>query len=164
MNIRQPFQLTSERTRKAGHPAPPRVVIAEDDDEMRVLLTWSLRWEGYNVVQCRNGMELFDVLTGTIADDESGPFALVISDIRMPGISGLEVLRGLELLKEFPPMILITAFGTEETHAEAARLGAIAVFDKPFEMENLIAKTHEILDDYHDRLERGDQDADPEQA
>jgi DNA-binding response OmpR family regulator len=122
-------------------------LLAEDDDEMRILLTWSLRWEGYEVVECRNGTELQDALSGATDGEEALGVALVVSDIRMPGISGLDVLRGLRLSEKFPPVVLITAFGDEETHAEADRLGAVALFDKPFEIEDLVAKVHEILND-----------------
>jgi DNA-binding response OmpR family regulator len=63
----------------------------------------------------------------------------------MPGVTGLEVLEGTREYKEFPPMILITAFGDEETHDQARRLGAAAIFDKPFDIDELLAKVREIL-------------------
>jgi len=129
--------------------------VAEDDDEMRVLLTWSLRWEGYDVVQCRDGMQLLDALSESIVEGDADRLALVISDIRMPGISGLEILRGLQLSNKFPPMVLITAFGDEETHAEADRLGAAAMFDKPFAIEALMVKVREILNEPRDNGEGG---------
>lgn len=129
---------------------------------MRILLTWSLRWEGYEVVECRNGTDLLDALSGATAEDEADGVALVISDIRMPGISGLDVLRSLRLSESFPPVVLITAFGDEETHAEADRLGAIALFDKPFDIEDLVAKVHEILNDRKQTAGKGrDEDSTP---
>lgn len=145
MMIRNAPRRTHLPNGGVGDPAPPRILVAEDDDEMRVLLAWSLRWEGYDVVQCRNGMQLLDALSTSIVEGEAERLALVISDIRMPGISGLEILRGLQLSNKFPPMVLITAFGDEETHAEADRLGAAAMFDKPFAIEALMVKVREIL-------------------
>ena len=65
-------------------------------------------------------------------------YDLIISDIRMPGVTGLEVLEGASQTDGFPPMILITAFGNEETHEQAERLGAVAFLDKPFEIELMI--------------------------
>ena len=72
------------------------------------------------------------------------PFDLIISDIRMPGITGMTILDGVQLFEGFPPMILITAFGDEETHAEAKRLGVAAIFDKPFDLDELLRKVVEL--------------------
>jgi len=147
VEIRDPPPLEHGLPGRAANPVAPRILVAEDDDEMRLLLVWSLRWEGYDVVQCRDGMELLDTLSKAIVEGEAERLALVISDIRMPGITGLEILRGLQLSKKFPPMVLITAFGDDETHAEADRLGAAALFDKPFAIEELLGKIREILRD-----------------
>jgi DNA-binding response OmpR family regulator len=158
MMIRNAPQRTHLPDNGAGDPSPPRILVAEDDDEMRLLLAWSLRWEGYDVVQCQDGMQLLDALSTSIVEGETERLALVISDIRMPGISGLEILRGLQLSNKFPPMVLITAFGDEETHAEADRLGAAAMFDKPFAIEALMVKVREIL---KDARENGGEGGDP---
>jgi DNA-binding response OmpR family regulator len=63
----------------------------------------------------------------------------------MPGVSGLSVLAGLHELQNAPPIILITAFGDPATHAEAKRLGAGAMIDKPFEIAELISAAEAIL-------------------
>jgi DNA-binding response OmpR family regulator len=70
---------------------------------------------------------------------------LVISDIRMPRISGLDVLRAESFGGEFPPIILITAFGDEWTHGKAKYLGAVDVFDKPFDIGELVDRVRELL-------------------
>jgi CheY-like chemotaxis protein len=64
----------------------PRILLAEDDKELRELLALVLESAGYQVCQCSNGEQLMSRLT------ESSSFNLVISDIRMPGLGGLEVL------------------------------------------------------------------------
>jgi DNA-binding response OmpR family regulator len=120
-------------------------LLAEDDDELRKLLTWSLHREGLKVTECADGMLLLNHLDGYLFSGETNDFDLIISDIRMPGITGIEILEGLHTLENFPPMILITAFGDEETHTHAHRLGAAAIFDKPFDIEDLLAKVREIL-------------------
>jgi DNA-binding NtrC family response regulator len=66
------------------------------------------------------------------------PAELVISDLRMPGITGLSVLGGLRDLELRIPFILITAFGDAGTHALAHQLGATAVLDKPFDMPSFL--------------------------
>ena len=66
----------------------------------------------------------------------------------MPGLTGLEILEDLHDDKGFPPMILITAFGNKEIHDRAKAAGAAAVLDKPFGIEALLAKLHEIAPQY----------------
>ena len=72
-------------------------------------------------------------------------FDAVISDIRMPGVSGLSIVKGLRDCEGFPPVILITAFGSEETHAAAREMGVAAMFDKPFDLEDLLTVVRRIL-------------------
>lgn len=113
-----------------------RVLIAEDDPAFRQLLASVLRADGFEVFEARNGAELLDWIDelvdgGTIAVD------LVISDVQMPVVSGLDVLAALRRRARAMPVILITAFGDEHTHEEAQRLGAAAVFDKPFDLADL---------------------------
>jgi CheY-like chemotaxis protein len=64
---------------------------------------------------------------------------VVISDVRMPGRSGLEALSQFRQTNGSTPFVVITAFGSEEVHAQARELGATFVFDKPFEMDGLRA-------------------------
>lgn len=120
-------------------------MLAEDDDELRKLLAWSLHKKSYEVTECADGMVLLNYLEDYLFLGETTGFDLIISDIRMPGITGIEVLEGLHAHENCPPMILITAFGDKETHAQAHRLGAAAIFDKPFDIEDLLANVRETL-------------------
>lgn len=122
-----------------------RVLLAEDDDELRKLLTWSLHRAGLTVTECADGMDLLNHLEGYLFLEEASGFDLIVSDIRMPGITGIEILEGLHAHENCPPVILITAFGDEETHAQAHLLGAAAIFDKPFDIVDLLAKVRETL-------------------
>ncbi len=126
---------------------PYHILLAEDDMEMRALLALSLRKAGYKVTECSDGMGLLTHLGAFLLPDESEPkdVDLIISDIRMPGFTGMELLEGMPQNKGFPPIILITAFGDEETHAQAKKFGVAAMFDKPFDMDDLLAKVHELL-------------------
>jgi len=122
-----------------------RILVAEDDKEMRTLLVQSLKREGYEVMECPDGLELMETLTAAATDGEMLNLSLIVSDIRMPWITGLDVLRGMRDYVGYPPVILITAFGDEETHEEALSLGAAAVFDKPFDVELLLDKVRDFL-------------------
>lgn len=124
---------------------PPRILLAEDDKEMRVLLNQVLRKAGYEITECPDGIVLLNHLSSYLFPNEQNGVDLVISDIRMPGVTGMEVLEGLADCNDLPPIILITAFGDPKTHAEAKRLGAAAIFDKPFEISKLLEKVRQII-------------------
>ncbi|MGI6416645.1 MAG: response regulator [Thermoguttaceae bacterium] len=131
------------------HELRPRVLLGEDDAEMRSVLSEALREKGYGVVECADGLRVLErlssvVLSSAVTSRDPENFALIISDIRMPGVNGMSILEGVQLFEHFPPVILITAFGDEETHAEATRLGAAAMFDKPFDIVDLLDKVEEL--------------------
>lgn len=124
----------------------PSILLAEDHLEMRQLLALLLRLEGYQVTECPDGMSLLSQVSSFfVSGEKQEHFDLIISDIRMPGVSGMEILMGGNEKDGFPPMILITAFGDPNTHEHAKRLGAAATFDKPFDIENLLAKVRELV-------------------
>lgn len=140
----RPKPKAPARNRERSASRPVRILLAEDDDEMRKLLVWCLRDHGYEVAEARDGIELCKQLAPQLAHAGAGGYDLVISDIRMPGTSGLQVLEGLQALAELPPMILITAFGDEATHGKVRDLGS-AVLDKPFELDDLLTLVAETL-------------------
>jgi DNA-binding response OmpR family regulator len=122
-----------------------RVLLAEDDDDMRVFLCAALREAGYAVEAVKDGNALLDrIANGLLAKKQVLP-DIVISDIRMPGWSGIDVLASLRQSDWSMPVILITAFGDDKTHALAARLGAATLLDKPFDIEELLHAASSIL-------------------
>lgn len=123
---------------------PPRILLAEDDPEMRALVSGDLRRAGYGVVECADGVALLRRLHS--ADHAEGlGIDLVVADVRMPELSGLEVLERLRAADPFTPYIVVTAFGSEETRRAAARLGAIAMLDKPFEIRELLCLVEDAI-------------------
>ncbi len=116
----------------------PRVLLAEDDDEIRVMLAQALRRDGMEVIEARNGKELKSFVDqGWLRDGRLQVPDLIVSDLYMPEMSGLEVLAAVRKTNATTPVILITAYGDEATRAEARRLGVTAFFDKPFELADL---------------------------
>jgi DNA-binding response OmpR family regulator len=114
---------------------------------MRALEAKSLRQEGFNVVECQNGWELLEHI-GWYLDSKKNKYEhydLIVTDIRMPGVTGLEILEGLHQTEGFPPMILVTAFGDDQVHTEARMFGAAAMIDKPFEMSILLGHVSEVF-------------------
>ena len=123
-----------------GQPASPRgrIVIAEDDREMRRLLVGAFRKHGWDVIELADGVQLADYLADLVLDEgDVTPPEAIVSDIRMPGFSGLEVLHELALSQWAPPVVLITAFGDDVIRQEAKRLGAAAVVEKPLDLDEL---------------------------
>jgi DNA-binding response OmpR family regulator len=128
------------RHAKPAEARTPRILVADDDDEMRALLAQALRANGYEVGEYSDGLHL----VARVASAHAGPFDAIVSDIRMPGASGLTILEGLATCQGAPPVILITAFGDRETHEHARQLGAAALLDKPFDVEELLAELRRV--------------------
>jgi DNA-binding response OmpR family regulator len=116
---------------------PPCVLIAEDDQALRELLSFALYRAGFSVASCNNGLRLLEMLENGI-DDASTAADLVITDLRMPALTGLEVLEALFDRPNRPPVICMTAFGDAETHRTAIRFGATHTIDKPFDIDEMI--------------------------
>lgn len=127
--------LTFRVTAKDITPRP-RLLLVEDDREMRTLLARQLRRSGYEVTEARDGVTALSRLGDAICTCGRSNFDALISDVRMPGHSGLELLTELRRCDWAMPVILITAFGTNEMHDEARRFGA-AMLDKPFDFDSL---------------------------
>jgi DNA-binding response OmpR family regulator len=129
-------------------PAPAQkrrqVLLAEDDTEMAELLAWTLRNGGYEVVTAVDGVDLRRRLILGLLSPRAERYDLVISDVRMPGLTGLEVIQDLQELEGFPVTILITAFGDQEIHRQAEEMG-IPLLDKPFDTDDLLALVREVL-------------------
>jgi two-component system alkaline phosphatase synthesis response regulator PhoP len=126
------------------------IFLAEDDDQLRGLLAESLRADGHRVIEASDGDQLEDAIrvcwAGQAAlrpiarGDPSSPGEadeLVICDLLMPGRSGLQVLDDFRGHGWSPPFILMTGFADDDLRAEAMRLGALAVVDKPFALDAL---------------------------
>jgi CheY-like chemotaxis protein len=124
----------------------PRILLAEDDGDFRLLLAKALRDDGYDVVEARDGFELVKLLAGSVAGPPRAPsFALVISDVRMPGWTGLEVLMGLSRYHLAAPTVLVSAFFNEKLRAQAERCGAVALLEKPFTLDELLRIVSETV-------------------
>ncbi|ACY14824.1 response regulator [Haliangium ochraceum] len=119
-----------------------RVLIADDDPAMRGMLESALSRQGFSVETAASGEELLALLK-TAQAEERTPH-LVISDVCMPGMSGLDVLHHIR--RELPqlPVLLITAFGDALTHRRAQALGAVELIDKPFDLTLLCSRAKHV--------------------
>lgn len=122
-------------------PAPLRpitVLVAEDDEALRTLVCEALTRDGYQVtgVEDGNALHLGLILDGV---GRGALPDLIVTDQRMPGRSGLDVLETMRRHGWETPVVLMTAFGDTGTHARARALGRCTVIDKPFDLDDLRA-------------------------
>ena len=121
-----------------------RLLLAEDDRDFRMLVARHLRRSGFEVIEAHNGVTALSRLADSVCRCGASHFDLLISDVRMPGHSGLDLVSELRRCDWAMPVVLITAFGTRETHEEAARLGAV-LLDKPVDLDVLTATVAQQL-------------------
>lgn len=130
----------------ASLPLPTKSVIAvcEDDPELRQLIAMKLRVEGYVVFEFESGEELLDWIA---LERRMGKprVELIVTDVRMPNIDGMEMLRCLSFADMTVPVIVISGFADPETVEMAFARGASAVFDKPVDIGFLAMKVREFL-------------------
>ncbi|KQP42505.1 PhoB family transcriptional regulator [Methylobacterium sp. Leaf104] len=119
-------------TPDAGH-----VLLVEDDDGMRMLVTRALRESGYRVTGCRSGAELWRLLP-------EGGVDLILLDVMLPGASGLDLLRTLRSRSRVP-VIIVSARGEEADRVLGLELGADDYIAKPFGRPELLARIRAVL-------------------
>src|SRR6266705_2562 len=131
---------------QAADRRPPRILVVDDERSMRELLAIVLRREGYEVLLAENGRAAIDLL-------EREPVDLLISDIKMPDLSGVDVLRAAKAIDQDILGIMITAFASTDTAVEAMRLGACDYLSKPFDVDLLKMKVREKIENRQLRQE-----------
>jgi CheY-like chemotaxis protein len=108
-----------------------RVLVAEDDPEMRRLVVEALVRDGHSVLEAIDGLDLAAKLSALVLDEPNEPWIdVVVSDVRMPGRGALDLLEDMAGRPPPVPFILMTAFGDEQTRRRAESFGAV-LFDKP---------------------------------
>jgi two-component system response regulator PilR (NtrC family) len=116
-----------------------RILVVDDERSMRELLMIVLRREGHQVLLAEDGPT-------AVAQLEREPIDVLISDIKMPGMSGVDVLREAKRIDPDIVGIMVTAYASTETAVEALRLGAYDYLTKPFDVEELKAKVRNALE------------------
>ena len=116
-----------------------RVLVIDDDPGVRESMTRMLRSAGYTVHAAASGDEGFELA-------RADGFDVILSDMRMPGLSGIDVLRKLRDVRVDASFIIMTGFGTVETAVEAMKLGAIDFVQKPFFRDELLMRVRSAVD------------------
>ncbi len=117
------------------------ILIVDDEKNYPMILSAVLEDAGYKAVTASSGMEALDVLDSCLVD-------LVLTDVTMPGMSGIDLLENVKKIKPDLPVIIMTAHGSVEKAVDAMRKGAYTFILKPFENEGLIAHISKALSMY----------------
>src|SRR3954462_8157962 len=110
----------------------PRILIVDDDPGQRSLLESFLRGQGFQIVTASSGEQALETLRG-------GGFNMMISDVRMPGMTGLETLRRARQEHAVLPVLLVTAYADIREAVGAMRDGALNYLAKPIDLDELLA-------------------------
>jgi two-component system response regulator FixJ len=133
----------------SDHPAAPRAVhIIDDDEGLRESLAFLLRTAQLEVRSFDSAKTFLDALP-------DASVGCVITDIRMPDMSGIDLLRRLKELKVGVPVIVITGHGDVALAVEAMKIGAADFFEKPFNDDQLVASVRAALQQQQDQTKRG---------
>jgi len=119
--------------------AQKRILVVDDEDHIRNILMRTLIAEGYDVTGASSGAE-------AVSRVEDDAFDVLISDVRMPGMDGLETVRAIKARQ--PDIIAVMASGVSEeeiAQADAIAAGAIAYFTKPYTLDELLTTLEEVL-------------------
>jgi len=116
-----------------------RILVVDDDPNILRIIKHNLEKEGYTVLTAGSGEECLDKI-------KTEPINLVLLDVRLPDMSGIEALQRIKHLQYEFPVIMITAYGTVETAVEAMKLGAYDFISKPFNTEELKVSVRNALD------------------
>lgn len=137
----EPWRATRSRSRTGA----PRILVAEDESELRELAAAALRECGYDVIEVGDGGRLLVCIASSYGQGGRDVACdLLVTDMRMPVCSGLAIVEGLRQAHWTIPVILMTAFGTRSIRARAKALDAV-ILDKPFGFHDLQTTVKRLL-------------------
>jgi two-component system, OmpR family, phosphate regulon response regulator PhoB len=118
------------------------LLLVEDDETIRETVREALQLEGFTVTACGNGRDALNLLQRTPAEDA---FALVVLDLMLPGLGGLDVCRELRAARNLTPILVISARDSETDRVLGLEVGADDYLIKPFGMRELVARCRALL-------------------
>jgi len=131
-----------EDTELAGNELPPAILIVDDDVRMRSILEKAMGNAGIRTLSASNGVEALDVLSR-----KANEISVVLLDLAMPEMTGFEAFRRLSRLGSEIPVIVASGFAADADHFRKKTGGEpFAVFQKPYQLEDLLTKVREITD------------------
>jgi len=115
-----------------------RILVIEDDEEMRSLLEDFFREEGFRIDSVSRAVDALRLLS-------QHQFDLILTDIQMPNLTGLDILPRVRKLQPEAFIIVMTAYGSDEVHRKSIERGATAYVEKPIHFGKLRTRVHEMV-------------------
>ncbi len=130
---------SSAHSRFVATEQPPRILLADDDPDILKLCACALRGFGFEITEACDGSDLLsEVFVEPFVDGVRRPPDIIVTDVRMPGFTGLEILAALRHANLSTAVVLMTAYPDLQTRMLASELGADAFFAKPFDVHELV--------------------------
>ena len=120
------------------------ILIAEDETHTRFTLSLILRKTGYKVTATDNGHEALEIIEDH--KNTNYPIALLITDVQMAGLNGVDLIEEMEKKKMVIPILVITGYGYEEKVYELSQRENIECIDKPFDPQELVSRVEHVLE------------------
>ena len=124
-----------------------KVLVVDDEAVIRKGLCRVMEGRGYQAESSESGFEAIEKL-------QKAPFDIVITDLKMPGMDGIEVLRAIKILQPDVPVIMITGYSTVDTAVDAMKNGAFDYISKPFTPDQMIEMVEKALEQRTDQMQR----------
>lgn len=118
-------------------PKAPRILVVDDEPDLRGLLEDEIRSLGFGVLAAEDGEAAFGLIRETLAG-RGEPIDAILADINMPRMNGLRLLAEARALGIETPFVFLTAYGDKEKAVQALRLGALDFLDKPYDRDLLL--------------------------
>jgi DNA-binding response OmpR family regulator len=119
-----------------------KILIVDDDPGIQNALRANLSAAGHRTGVAGNGLHALQSIESSLTESE--PYDLLLTDLRLPGLSGVELIRDCRQLQPDLPVILMTAYGSEELRKKVSGLGKCEYLEKPFTLENLQRAIEEL--------------------
>ncbi|MCU0452882.1 MAG: response regulator [Bacteroidetes bacterium] len=119
-------------------PAKNRILVVDDEDALRTVLSSELEGEGYHVRSAADGQEALNIL----GDQE---FDLILLDIKMPNVDGFEVLKFVKERQAKTKVVMLTGFADLKNAIESKKLGAEDFVSKPYDLVDLLTTVERVL-------------------
>ena len=124
--------------------AKEHILVVDDEQNMRNTLAFILETANYQVTTAAEGREALEAILA--ARESRRPIDLLITDIRLPGLSGLQLIDELNYLKIKIPVLVITAYGNRSLFLELMRTGCADYLDKPFDYKELVKRVDSLVE------------------
>jgi DNA-binding NtrC family response regulator len=138
---RDKHRIHEKNSETKSHKSKAMILVVDDEPQVADTLRDLLEYEGFKVETAENGRQALDRLT------IGHRFDLVITDMKMPEMDGLELLKRVQKLRKNLPVIVLTAYATLKNGLQAIKEGVYDYVSKPFSVDLLISVVHQALKD-----------------